>query len=377
LPEAWRFEEDGVLGGETGGGDVPALEFAPVVGGLALGDRRGGDVGWGFAGEEAEGDVSGGAAGFASGDEGTADGTEADLFGGEAEDGGIGGGADCGEGVFVFVESACGVAGHDAVEDGGARGSGGVGLSDGVEWEVAEPVDFDAGENGWPFAAGFGVPELVDGGCAEDDEEVSGVREEAGDVASEEGEVSGEADGGEPWLVGDCGDAAFVCADGEGGSGWEETGAVAVGEEDGGSAEWDDEVWWVILVDGGEEFDERLFAVGAIESGTFEGSFGEFDGERGLGAEDVPEFLSDGVERGELAAEGVDDEDVAGGGGGGRGWSGVAVGGDEEGAEESDVEETRHGWGGPTNGWHLLIMRGSTKNQRYCGWGLTNRENRW
>ena len=63
LPEAGGFEEDGVLGGETGGGDVPALEFAPVVDWLVCGDWRGGDGGWGFAGEEAEGDVSGGAAG--------------------------------------------------------------------------------------------------------------------------------------------------------------------------------------------------------------------------------------------------------------------------------------------------------------------------
>ena len=144
------------------------------------------------------------------------------MFGGEAEDGGGGGRAEGGECGFVFVESACGVAGHDAVEDGGVGGCGGEGFADVVEWEVAEPVDFDAGESGWPFAAGFGFPELVDGSGAEDDEEVFRFREEIGDVAGDEGEVEGEADGGEPWLVGDWGDAAFVCADGEGRGGGEE-----------------------------------------------------------------------------------------------------------------------------------------------------------
>lgn len=38
------------------------------------------------------------------------------------------------------------------------------------------------------------------------------------------------------------------------------------------------------------------------------------------------EFIGDGVERCEVAAEGVDDEDVARG----SGWSGVAGGGEEE-----------------------------------------------
>ena len=105
MPEARGFEEEGGLGGETGGGDVPALEFAPVVDWLARGTGRGGDVGGGFAGEEADGDVSGGAADFADGEEGTTDDAAADLLGGEAEDWGVGGGVDCGEGVFVFVES--------------------------------------------------------------------------------------------------------------------------------------------------------------------------------------------------------------------------------------------------------------------------------
>jgi hypothetical protein len=240
-------------------------------------------------------------------------------------------------------------------------------LADGGEWEVAEPVDFDAGESGRPFAAGFGFPELVDGSGAEDDEEVSGVREETGDVAGDEWEVECEADGGEPWLVGDWGDAAFVSADGEGGGGGEEPGAVAVGEEDGGSADGDDEVRRVGLEDGGEECDERLFAVGAVESGEFEGGFGEFDWERGLGGEDGVEFFRDGIERCEVAAEGVDDEDVAGGVGGGLGWSGVAVGGDEEGAEESDVEETRHGWGRPRYRWQILNFQGRMKHPPICG----------
>ena len=240
-------------------------------------------------------------------------------------------------------------------------------MADGGEWEVAEPVDFDAGENGRPFAVGFGVPELVDGSGAEDDEEVFGAREETGDVASEAGDVGGEADGGEPRLVGDWGDAAFISADGEGWSGGEEPGAVAVGEEDGGGTERDDEVRRVGLVGGGEEFDEGLFAVWAIESGAFEGGFGEFDWERGLCSKDGLEFLGDGVERCELAAEGLDDEDVARGGGGGLGWSGVAVGGDEEGAEESDVEETRHGWGRPRYRWQILNFQGRMKHPAICG----------
>jgi hypothetical protein len=44
-----------------------------------------------------------------------------------------------------------------------------------------------------------------------------------------------------------------------------------------------------------------------------------------LGGEDGVEFFRDGIERGEVAAEGVDDEDVAGGVGGR---------GDESGEEE-------------------------------------------
>jgi hypothetical protein len=152
-----------------------------------------------------------------------------------------------------------------------------------------------------------------------------------------------------------------------------------VGEEDGGGTERDDEVRRVGLVDGGEEFDEGLFAVWAIESGAFEGGFGEFDWEWGLGAEDGLEFLGDGVEGGELAAEGVDEEDVAGGGGGGRGWSGVAVGGDESGEEEeSDAEETRHGWCEPRYGWQTRVLEsgiGSTILE--IAIKLKNRENRW